>query len=148
MAGSINKAILIGNVGADPEVKQLPNGNSVANFNLATSETWKDKDGQRQEKTSWHSIVVFGPLCKVVEGYVKKGSKLYIEGAMHTRKWQDKDGQDRYKTEVVLQGYGCALTLLDSPSGGERRAAPRSEPAGDTGRGKFADKGLDDEIPF
>lgn len=115
MAGSVNKVILIGNVGKDPEIRTFGNGGKVANFSIATSENWKDKQGQRQEKTEWHNIAVFNDgLVGVIERYVKKGSKLYIEGKLQTRKWTDRDGNDKYTTEVVLQGYGGTLTMLDS----------------------------------
>ena len=115
MAGSVNKVILIGNVGKDPEIRTFGNGGKVANFSIATSENWKDKQGQRQEKTEWNNIAVFNDgLVGVIERYVKKGSKLYIEGKLQTRKWQDRDGNDKYTTEVVLQGYGGTLTMLDS----------------------------------
>ena len=115
MAGSVNKVILIGNVGKDPEIRTFGNGGKVANFSIATSEQWKDKQGQRQEKTEWHNIAVFSDgLVGVIERYVKKGSKLYIEGKLQTRKWQDRDGNDKYTTEVVLQGFNGTLTMLDS----------------------------------
>lgn len=116
MAGSVNKVILIGNVGKDPEIRTFGNGGKVANFSVATSETWKDKQtGERKEKTDWHNIAIFNDgLVGIVERYVKKGTKVYIEGALKTRKWQDRDGNDKYTTEVVLQGYGGTLTLLDS----------------------------------
>ncbi len=116
MAGSINKVILVGNVGSDPEIRSFNNGGKVANFSLATSESWRDKkSGEKREKTEWHRVAVFQEgLVGVVERYVKKGSKLYIEGKLQTRKWQDRDGNDKYTTEVVLQGYGGNLTLLDS----------------------------------
>jgi len=116
MAGSVNKVILVGNVGKDPEVRSFNNGGKVCNFSLATSESWKDKQtGERKEKTDWHNIAIFNEgLVGIVERYVKKGSKIYIEGALKTRKWQDRDGNDRYTTEVVLQGYNGNLTLLDS----------------------------------
>ena len=115
MAGSVNKVILIGNVGADPEIRRTQDGRPIANLRIATSETWRDRNsGERKEKTEWHTVVVFNEgLCKVVEQYVKKGAKLYIEGALQTRKWQDQNGQDRYSTEVVLQGFGSTLTMLD-----------------------------------
>ncbi|MBB3544361.1 MULTISPECIES: single-stranded DNA-binding protein [unclassified Rhizobium] len=115
MAGSVNKVILIGNVGADPEIRRTQDGRPIANLRIATSETWRDRNsGERREKTEWHTVVVFNEgLCKVVEQYVKKGAKLYIEGALQTRKWQDQNGQDRYSTEVVLQGFGSTLTMLD-----------------------------------
>ena len=115
MAGSVNKVILIGNVGADPEIRRTQDGRPIANLRIATSETWRDRNnGERREKTEWHNVVVFNEgLCKVVEQYVKKGAKLYIEGALQTRKWQDQNGNDRYSTEVVLQGFNSTLTMLD-----------------------------------
>jgi single-strand DNA-binding protein len=120
MAGSVNKVILVGNVGKDPEIRRTPDGRPIANLSLATSETWRDKNtGERKEKTEWHRVVVFSePLCKVIEQYVKKGSKLYIEGQLQTRKWQDQSGAEKYSTEVVLQGFGGTLTMLDSRQGG------------------------------
>jgi single-strand DNA-binding protein len=115
MAGSVNKVILIGNVGADPEIRRTQDGRPIANLRIATSESWRDRNsGERKEKTEWHTVVVFNEgLCKVVEQYIKKGAKLYIEGALQTRKWQDQNGNDRYSTEVVLQGFGSTLTMLD-----------------------------------
>ena len=115
MAGSVNKVILIGNVGADPEIRRTQDGRPIANLRIATSETWRDRNsGERREKTEWHTVVVFNEgLCKVVEQYVKKGAKLYIEGQLQTRKWQDQNGNDRYSTEVVLQGFNSTLTMLD-----------------------------------
>ncbi|KQS72976.1 single-stranded DNA-binding protein [Rhizobium sp. Leaf371] len=120
MAGSVNKVILIGNVGADPEIRRTQDGKPIANLRIATSESWRDRNsGERREKTEWHTVVVFNEgLCKVVEQYVKKGAKLYLEGALQTRKWQDKDGNDRYSTEVVLQGFNSTLTMLDGRDGG------------------------------
>jgi single-strand DNA-binding protein len=119
MAGSVNKVILIGNLGKDPEIRTFGNGGKVANFSIATSESWRDKQsGEKREKTEWHNIAVFGEgLVGVIERYVKKGSKLYIEGKLQTRKWQDRDGNDKYTTEVVLQGPGTTLTMLDSAGG-------------------------------
>jgi single-strand DNA-binding protein len=167
MAGSVNKVILIGNLGADPEIRRTQDGRPIANLRIATSETWRDKNtGERKEKTEWHRVVVFNEgLCKVIEQYVKKGSKLYIEGALQTRKWQDKDGQDRYSTEVVLQGFNSVLTMLDSRAGGGSSggdfgggnedfgsggpsggSAPRRQPAMAGGGGRNND--MDDEIPF
>jgi single-strand DNA-binding protein len=176
MAGSVNKVILIGNVGKDPEIRRTQDGRPIANIRLATSETWRDKaTGERKEKTEWHSVVVFNEnLCKVVEQYVRKGSKLYIEGQLQTRKWQDSAGQDRYTTEVVLQGFSGTLTMLDGRrdgagqgaglqeggqadyegggfGGGESRprGGAASGGAGSGGKGaKSFDKPLDDEIPF
>ncbi|MEQ1653835.1 MAG: single-stranded DNA-binding protein [Hyphomicrobium sp.] len=120
MAGSVNKVILVGNVGKDPEIRRTQDGRPIANLSLATSETWRDKaTGERKEKTEWHRVVIFSePLCKVVEQYVKKGSKLYIEGALQTRKWTDQSGAEKYSTEVVLQGFNGSLTMLDGASGG------------------------------
>ena len=120
MAGSVNKVILIGNLGKDPEVRRLNSGDQVVNFPLATSETWRDKtSGERKERTEWHNVVIFNEnLGKIAEQYCKKGSKVYIEGQMQTRKWQDQSGADRYTTEVVLQRFRGELTLLDSRGGG------------------------------
>jgi len=116
MAGSVNKVILVGNLGKDPEIRTFGNGGKVANFSVATSESWRDKQsGERKEKTEWTNVAIFNDgLVGIVEKYVKKGSKVYVEGKLQTRKWQDRDGNDRYTTEVVLQGYGGQLTLLDS----------------------------------
>jgi len=116
MVGSVNKVILLGNLGRDPEIRSLQSGNKMATFSLATSKRWKDKSTQEQkDKTSWHNIVVFGDgLVNIVEKYVKKGSKIFLEGELNTRKWQDQSGNDRYTTEVVLQGFNCNLTLLDN----------------------------------
>ena len=116
MVGSVNKVILLGNLGRDPEVRAMQSGNKMATFSLATSKRWKDKATQEQkDKTSWHNVVIFGEgLVGIVEKYVKKGSKIYVEGELQTRKWQDQDGNDKYTTEVVIQGYNCNLTLLDS----------------------------------
>lgn len=116
MAGSVNKVILIGNLGRDPEVRSFQNGGKVCNLRIATSETWKDRQsGERREKTEWHSVAIFSePLVRVAEQYLRKGSKVYIEGQLETRKWQDQNGQDRYSTEVVLRPYRSELTLLDS----------------------------------
>lgn len=120
MAGSVNKVILVGNLGKDPEIRRTQDGRPIANLRIATSESWRDKNsGERKEKTEWHSVVIFNEnLCKVVEQYVKKGAKLYIEGQLQTRKWQDQQGQDRYSTEVVLQGFNGTLTMLDGRAGG------------------------------
>ena len=119
MAGSVNKVILVGNVGKDPEIRRTQDGRPIANLTLATSESWRDKNtGEKKEKTEWHRVVIFNEgLCKVVEQYVKKGAKLYIEGQLQTRKWQNKEGQDQYSTEVVLQGFNGALTMLDGRAG-------------------------------
>ncbi len=157
MAGSVNKVILVGNVGQDPEVRQFQNGGQVCSFSLATSENWKDKNtGERREKTEWHRISVFNEgLIRVIQSYVKKGSKLYIEGQLETRKWQDRDGNDRYTTEVVLRGYGGNLTMLDSRNGASGGYSQDSVAYGNQG-GPRAMEGppqdfsqdLDDEIPF
>lgn len=115
MAGSINKVILVGNLGADPEIRRTQDGRPIANLSIATSESWRDKNtGERRDKTEWHRVVIFSEgLCKVAESYLRKGSKVYLEGQLQTRKWQDQQGQDRYSTEVVLQGYSSNLTMLD-----------------------------------
>ncbi|MGB5863051.1 MAG: single-stranded DNA-binding protein [Sulfitobacter sp.] len=120
MAGSVNKVIIIGNLGRDPEVRSFQNGGKVCNLRIATSENWKDKNtGERREKTEWHSVAIFQEgLVRIAEQYLKKGSKVYIEGQLQTRKWQDQSGADRYTTEVVLQGYGGTLTMLDGREGG------------------------------
>lgn len=127
MAGTVNKTILIGNLGSDPEVRRTQDGKPVVNLSIATSESWKDKNtGERKEKTEWHRVVIWNEgLCGVAEKYLQKGAKVYIEGALATRKWQDKDGQDKYSTEVVLNGYGGVLTMLDKP--GERSEGTRPE---------------------
>ena len=137
MAGSVNKVILLGNLGRDPEIRSMQSGDKIANLSLATSENWKDKaSGERRERTEWHRVVVFGKLAEIVEAYTRKGSKLYLEGALQTRKWQDASGKDRYSTEVVLSRFDSKLVLLDS----------RAESAGET-RADSADA-LDDDIPF
>ena len=160
MAGSVNKVILVGNVGQDPEVRQFQNGGQVCSFSLATSENWKDKNtGERREKTEWHRISIFSEgLIRVVQSYVKKGSKLYIEGQLETRKWQDQNGVDKYTTEVVLRGFGGTLTMLDSRnSDGDRGGYSQDSVAyGNQGGGPRQMDGpaqnfsqdLDDEIPF
>jgi single-strand DNA-binding protein len=176
MAGSVNKVILVGNVGKDPEIRRTQDGRAIANLSLATSETWRDKGtGERKEKTEWHRVVVFNDnLCKVVEQYVRKGSKLYIEGQLQTRKWTDQSGAEKYSTEVVLQGFNGTLTMLDgargaaggmaesgqveyggdagygssSGSSGGYDSAPKRGGAAKSGGAKSFDKALDDEIPF
>lgn len=164
MAGSVNKVILIGNLGADPEIRRTADGRPIANLRVATSESWRDKaTGERRERTEWHRVVIFNEgLAKIAEQYLKKGSKVYLEGSLQTRKWQDKEGQDRWTTEVVLQGFNSQLAMLDSRgsgggaesfedsgsefgasgpmSGGSRRAAVS---AGGSRRDD-----MDDEIPF
>ena len=120
MAGSVNKVILVGNLGADPEIRRTQDGRPIANLSIATSESWRDRNtGERREKTEWHRVVIFNEgLCKIVEQYLKKGSKIYLEGALQTRKWTDNNGQDRYSTEIVLQGFNSTLTMLDGRSEG------------------------------
>lgn len=169
MAGSVNKVILIGNLGRDPEIRRTQDGRPIANLNVATSETWRDRNtGERKERTEWHRVVIFSEgLCKVAEQYLRKGSKVYIEGQLQTRKWQDQSGQDKYSTEVVLQGFSGTLTMLDGRDGGGASASSgmhESGPGGydagprDSGynapsssrpsSGESFDKPLDDEIPF
>jgi len=161
MAGSVNKVILVGNVGRDPEIRSTQDGLRIANLSLATSESWRDKaTGERKEKTEWHRVAVFNErLVDVIEKYVKKGAKLYIEGALQTRKWTDNSGQERYTTEVVLQRFRGELTMLDGRGGGggegyavetQDADTPRSfekSGAAPRGRGPSAQE-LDDEIPF
>lgn len=147
MAGSVNKVILVGNLGADPEIKRTQDGKPIANLSIATSDTWRDKNsGERKEKTEWHRVVIFSePLCKIAEQYLRKGAKVYIEGALQTRKWQDKDGADRYSTEVVLQAYGGTLTMLD----GKSNAAPEPESfVGGIRKGGKSNADMNDDIPF
>ena len=129
MAGSVNKVILVGNVGKDPEIRRTQDGRPIANLSLATSESWRDKaTGEKKEKTEWHRVVIFNEnLCKVVEQYVKKGSKLYIEGALQTRKWTDQSGAEKYSTEIVLQGFNGSLTMLDGAAGGRGAGAGMQE---------------------
>ncbi len=172
MAGSVNKVILIGNLGADPEVRTFQNGGKVANLRIATSETWKDKNtGERREKTEWHTVAIFQEgLVRIAEQYLKKGSKVYIEGKLQTRKWQDQSGQDRYSTEVVLNGYDGTLTMLDSRNEGGGGNYGGGSGGGGYGGGSSGggyggndggygggsgggapsggDSGMDDEIPF
>ncbi len=159
MAGSVNKVILVGNLGADPEVRQFQNGGQVCSLSVATSENWKDKNtGERREKTEWHRVSIFSEgLVRVASQYLKKGSKVYLEGQLETRKWQDKDGQDRYTTEVVLRGFNSNLTMLDARGGdgvgmggGHGQQISGSGGMGDgpppSGGGQSFE--LDDEIPF
>jgi single-strand DNA-binding protein len=170
MAGSVNKVILVGNLGKDPEIRAMQNGGRVANLSVATSETWKDKNsGERKEKTEWHRVVIFNDnLVRVVEQYLKKGSKVYLEGSLQTRKWTDQSGQEKYSTEVVLQGFNGNLTMLDGRSGGggsgDFGGGGGDYGGGDTGGGgmgggrsggrpgggRAPSRGgdLDDEIPF
>src|SRR6204780_5495770 len=141
-AGSVNKVILIGNLGSDPEIRRTQNGPPVANLRLATSDSWKDKaTGERKEKTEWHRVVIFNEnLCRIAEQYLKKGSKVYIEGALQTRKWQDQSGQDRYSTEVVLQGFRGELTLLDR-AGSAAGGGGGGEFGGEEASGDFGSSG-------
>lgn len=148
MSGSVNKVILIGRLGADPEVRRMQSGDSVVNLRIATSESWRDKQsGEKREKTEWHSVVIFNEnLAKVAEGYLRKGSMVHVEGQIQTRKWQDKDGADRFSTEIVLQKFKGELTILDSPKG-DRDEAPASNSArAKQARGRADD--LDDTVPF
>ena len=165
MAGSVNKVILVGNLGKDPEIRRTQDGRPIANLSVATSESWRDKaTGERKEKTEWHRVVVFNEgLCKIIEQYLKKGSKVYLEGALQTRKWTDQQGVEKYSTEIVLQGFNSALTMLDRAGGGggsgdfaggdtgssdfgSSRPATRQPAMAGGGGGKRGD--LDDEIPF
>ena len=157
MVGSVNKVILLGNLGRDPEIRSMQSGKKMAAFSIATSKRWKDKNTQEQkESTSWHNIVVFNEgLVDVIEKYVKKGSKIYVEGELQTRKWQDKDGNDRYTTEVILQGYNCNLTLLDSRNSNSQvsdnsQEMDQSKPIEDNSfRNQSGDSDdLDEDIPF
>jgi single-strand DNA-binding protein len=175
MAGSVNKVILIGNLGADPEIRRTQDGRPICNLSIATSENWRDKvTGERREKTEWHRVVIFSePLCKVAEQYLRKGAKVYIEGSLQTRKWQDQSGQDKYSTEVVLQGFNGQMTMLDGRAGGGggdrdytgmqddggsydngRSGGSSRSSGGGSGGGRKRDdapsfdKELDDEIPF
>jgi single-strand DNA-binding protein len=165
MAGSVNKVILIGNLGADPEIKRTQDGRPIANLRIATSETWRDKNtGERKEKTEWHRVVIFSEgLCKIAEQYLKKGAKVYVEGQLQTRKWTDQSGVEKYSTEVVLQNFNSTLTMLDGRSGGggnfgsddsggdfgsggPSSAAPRRALAGAGAGARNSD--MDDDIPF
>ncbi len=167
MAGSLNKVTLIGNLGNDPEIRSMNNGGKVCTLSIATSESWKDKNtGEKREKTEWHRVVIFGDgLVRVAENYLKKGSKVYIEGSLQTRKWQDRDGNDKYTTEVVLQGFGGTLIMLDSRNsgggggGGGYNQDPGYGQGGGSGggggsRSASAQEGpaenfdMDDDIPF
>lgn len=167
MAGSLNKVMLIGNVGADPEIRRTQDGKAIANLRIATSETWRDKHtGERKEKTEWHTVVCFSEgLTKIIEQYVSKGSKVYVEGALQTRKWQDQNGNDRYSTEIVLQNFNGTLHMLSGSAGGNRDGGEgrgdydarggRDDGSRDYGsgggrqdqRGNFT-RDLDDDIPF
>lgn len=146
MARGINKVILIGNLGQDPEVRYMPNGNAVANVTVATSESWKDKNtGENQERTEWHRVVFFRRLAEIVGEYCKKGSKVYIEGKLQTRKWQDQSGNDRYTTEIVAN----EMQMLDSRGGGSAAFdAPAPQASADQGAPSMPDNGFEDDIPF
>ena len=161
MAGSVNKVILVGNLGKDPEIRRTQDGRPIANLSVATSESWRDKaTGERKEKTEWHRVVIFNEgLCKVAEQYLKKGAKVYLEGALQTRKWTDQSGVEKYSTEVVLQGFNSTLTMLSGRDGGggsfggddagsgdfgSSSPAPRRAVAAGAGRGND----MDDDIPF
>src|SRR5882757_4200065 len=166
MAGSVNKVILVGNLGKDPEIRRTQDGRPLANLSIATSETWRDKNsGERKEKTEWHPVVIFNEgLCKVAEQYMKKGAKVYIEGALQTRKWTDQSGVEKYSTEVVLQGFNSTLTMLDGRSGGAGGSFGSDDASGDFGSGGPASSAprravaagaggrsnsdMDDDIPF
>ncbi|MDR3484839.1 MAG: single-stranded DNA-binding protein [Bradyrhizobium sp.] len=163
MAGSVNKVILIGNLGADPEIKRTQDGRPIVNLRIATSDTWRDKaTGERKEKTEWHRVVIFSEgLCKIAEQYLKKGAKVYIEGQLQTRKWTDQSGVEKYSTEVVLQNFNSALTMLDGRSGGGGGNFGSDEAGGDFGssgpssaaprRAVAAgarNSDMDDDIPF
>ena len=166
MAGSVNKVILVGNLGKDPEIRRTQDGRPIANLSVATSETWRDKaTGERKEKTEWHRVVIFNEgLCKVAEQYLKKGAKIYVEGALQTRKWTDQSGVEKYSTEVVLQGFNSTLTMLDGRSGGGGGGSFGDEPGGDfgssgpvssaprravaAGGGGGRNSDMDDDIPF
>ncbi|GLR88052.1 single-stranded DNA-binding protein [Bradyrhizobium iriomotense] len=163
MAGSVNKVILVGNLGKDPEIRRTQDGRPIANLSVATSETWRDKaTGERKEKTEWHRVVIFNEgLCKVAEQYLKKGAKIYVEGALQTRKWTDQSGVEKYSTEVVLQGFNSTLTMLDGRGGGGGGSFGE-EPGGDFGSsspvssaprravaaGGGRNSDMDDDIPF
>jgi single-strand DNA-binding protein len=164
MAGSVNKVILIGNLGADPEIKRTQDGRPIANLRIATSETWRDKNsGERKEKTEWHRVVIFSEgLCKIAEQYLKKGAKVYIEGQLQTREWTDQSGVKKYSTEVVLQNFNSTLTMLDSRSGGGGggnfgpddsggdfgSSSPSSAPPRRAVAAAGARSDMDDDIPF
>jgi single-strand DNA-binding protein len=163
MAGSVNKVILIGNLGADPEIKRTQDGRPIANLRIATSDTWRDKNtGERKEKTEWHRVVIFSEgLCKIAEQYLKKGAKVYIEGQLQTRKWTDQSGVEKYSTEVVLQNFNSTLTMLDGRAGGGSfggddsggdfgSSGPSSSPAPRraVAAGARSNSDMDDDIPF
>lgn len=148
MSGSINKVILVGNVGKDPEIRSTQDGREIASFTVATSETWKDKiTGEKKDKTEWHRITVFSEgLVKVVKNYIKKGSKLYVEGSLQTRKWIDNAGVEKYSTDIVLQGFNGTITMLDSKSNGDNFSKDTSSISANNEENYISD--MDDEIPF
>ena len=158
MAGSVNKVILVGNLGADPEIRNMQDGRPVCNLRVATSDSWRDKNtGERRDRTEWHRVVIFNEgLCRIAEQYLKKGSKVYLEGQLQTRKWQDQSGQDRYSTEVVLQGFNSSLTMLDSRNsgggggdfGGGSSGGYDQDSGFSSGGGSGGGAPIDDEIPF
>lgn len=157
MAGSVNKVILVGNLGADPEIRRTQDGRPIANLRIATTETWKDRgSGERRERTEWHRVVIFNEgLCRIAEQYLKKGSQVYIEGQLQTRKWQDQSGQDRYSTEVVLSNFNSTLTMLGSRQDSSGGSGYSSGGGGDFGQSGPMDSGgsgggpdIDDEVPF
>jgi single-strand DNA-binding protein len=163
MAGSVNKVILVGNLGKDPEIRRTQDGRPIANLSVATSDSWRDKaTGERKEKTEWHRVVIFNEgLCKIAEQYLKKGAKVYIEGQLQTRKWTDQAGVEKYSTEVVLQGFNSSLTMLDGRSGGGGGSSGSDDSSGDFGSGGPSggtprravaagarSSDMDDDIPF
>ena len=151
MAGSLNKVLLIGRLGADPEIKQMVNGKNVARLSLATSQSWKDKNtGEKKEKTEWHRIVVFNEgLVNVVKQYLKKGAQIYVEGQISTRKWKDEQsGQDKYSTEIIIQGYNSSLTMLGSGGGNSNNITNQDKSQSIEDTSQAAQNDLDDEIPF
>ena len=150
MSGSVNKVIILGNLGRDPEVRNFPSGGKVASLRIATSESWKDKTtGERKEKTEWHSVAIYSePLVRVAEQYLRKGSKVYIEGQLETRKWQDKDGTDRYSTEIALRPFRSELTMLDGPGDGGQRGDDAPKPRDEPRRQEGPRADDFDEIPF
>lgn len=147
MAGSLNKAMIIGNLGRDPEIRSLQSGSKVCNLRIATSETWKDRNtGERKEKTEWHSVTIFNEgLVRVAEQYLRKGAKVYVEGQIQTKKWQDQSGQDRYSTDIVLQGFGSTLTMLDGKQDGQSGGNGGYGGGGNPNSGR---DDLEDSIPF
>ncbi len=157
MAGSVNKVILVGNLGRDPEIRRMTSGDAVANLSLATSRTWNDRQtGEKRERTEWHRVAIFGKVAEVAERYLRKGSKIYVEGELQTRKWQDQSGQERYTTEVVVSGFGGTMVMLDSRGGGASRmddGDPQQarwnevEDAGQTASDRISSD-FDDGIPF